>query len=146
MPHTLHVLCILVPHMPYVLRFLLMLVPRVIYVLLLLILHCFRCFKPNILICISCLVALMSFGSCVLVLELFEFFTAWAKVNHCNIPVLKKEHHYNGFFIIYISLQDLLTSLVLTNFMPLISFYSPSKHRKLWFSGSRERDHWHGMV
>ena len=41
---------------------------------------------------LSCLLALS-----LLVLGLFEVFTAWAKVNHCDMSFLKKERHNNGF-------------------------------------------------
>ena len=33
----------------------------------------------------------------VLVLELFDNFTSWTKANHCDMPVLEKEHRYNVF-------------------------------------------------
>ena len=94
-PHVLRTLRALVPHVYYVLLYLTCLVlwdfsycscflPYVLF--------CsssytyFRCLKRNILICISCLVAFMSSGSCALVLELFEFFTACSKVNHFYSP------------------------------------------------------------
>ena len=70
-------------------------------------LTCFTFFKPNILICISCLIAFMSCSS----FELFEFFTAWIKVNHYDMPFLKKKCHTMLFGISDIYLQDLLTSL-----------------------------------
>ena len=55
---------------------------------------------------LSCLVARM-----LLLLELFEFFTAWDKVNHCDNPFKKKNIIARVFRISDISLQDLLTSL-----------------------------------
>ena len=42
-------------------------------------LSCFRCCKPNMLLCISSHVFVL------LVLFLFELFTAWAKANHRDI-------------------------------------------------------------
>ena len=55
---------------------------------------------------LSCLLALS-----LLVLGLFEVFTAWAKVNHCDMSFLKKERHNNGFPFKRENhfLQDLLT-------------------------------------
>ena len=45
--------------------------------------------------------------------------------------------------------NSLLKVDVLTHFMPLVSFYTPSKHQKtsgfLTFSGGIERDQWHEM-
>ena len=70
-------------------------------------LTCSWYFKPTIFICISCLVAFMSYDSYTFGAWAIWCFATWTKVNHCNRPFLKKERHYNGF----ISLQDLLTSL-----------------------------------
>ena len=39
-----------------------------------------------------CLVSLV-----LLVLELFEIFTAWAEANHRDMPSLKNERRYNRF-------------------------------------------------
>ena len=41
---------------------------------------------------LSCLVTLV-----LLVLEPLQLFTAWAKVNHCNMSFLKKKRHYKRF-------------------------------------------------
>ena len=75
-------------------------------------LTCFGCFKPNILICISCLVLLCLMALVLLVLELSEFSTVWAKVNYCDTTLLKKVRHYNVFGISDTRLQDLLASLL----------------------------------
>ena len=44
----------------------------------------FRCFKPNMLLCISSLVAFMPCASCTFVTLATWVFTDWAKVNHCD--------------------------------------------------------------
>ena len=74
---------------------------------------------------LSCLVSLM-----FLVFQLFEFFTIWVKVNHCDMPFLKKEHRYNGFsYNCYTSPESInLTTLTNFNFHFnnwLVSFFSP---------------------
>ena len=91
------VLRTLLPHVSCALHFLVLLclVPYVLFCSSSL--TCFSCFKPNILICISCFVTFMSCGSLLLVIELFGFFTAWVKVNHCDKPFLKNQSHYSGF-------------------------------------------------
>ena len=66
----------------------------------------------------------------LLLLELFKFFIAWAKFNHCDMTFLKMERHYNGFS--YKSNKPPVTINVntLTNFMSLVSFNSPWKHQE----------------
>ena len=86
----------------------------------------------------SCLVALV-----ILVLELFEFFTAWVEVNHCDVSFLKRSAITIVFSITDVGLQDLLTSL----HQPISCHQSLllKTSGNLWFSGSRARDYWHGM-
>ena len=62
------------------------------------------------LIRISRLIAFMFCALAFLVLELLEFFTAWAKVNHCDMTLLKKEAVTMVFRISDASLQNPLTS------------------------------------
>ena len=73
MPRVRLVLRALVPHVPYVLLYFPCLLPWFFWCCSCYMqcglfcsssLTCFRCCKPNILICISCLVAFMSCGSC----------------------------------------------------------------------------------
>ena len=80
--HVLHALRALVRHMSYVLLYLTCLVPCVFscryflapYVLLYsLSFAYFRCFKPNMLICISCLVAFISCVPCVFIASAIWF-------------------------------------------------------------------------
>ena len=78
-PGASRVVRTLVPYMSSVLHFLVLLVPLAARIFLLL-------FHVLWLFC---------FG--LLLLLLFKFFTACAKVNHCDMPFLKKERHYNGF-------------------------------------------------
>ena len=73
-------------------------------------LTCFSYFKFDIRI--SCLIAFMSCASVFLLLELFEIFRAWAKVNHSDVPFLKTNTVTQVFRISDISLQDPLTSLL----------------------------------
>ena len=63
------------PHVSYILLHFTCLVPCILWLVPYLLFcssshTCFRCFKPNILICISCLAAFMSYGSCA--------FSPWA--------------------------------------------------------------------
>ena len=113
---VLHAFCALralVPHMSYVIFYLTCLVPCVFSYCSCLILHvllcssslpCFRCFKPNILICILCLVAFMSCTSCA--------FHAWAIG---LIIVICHSSKRNAITMVFgisdISLQDPLSSL-----------------------------------
>ena len=91
-----------------------------------------RCFKPNILIYISRLVAFMSCASCAFGGWAIWAFKAWAEVSHCDTPFTKNERHYKGFLYKCLSLQDPLTllhQLTTLHFIPLVSFYSPWEHQ-----------------
>ena len=84
--HALHALILYVPpawltHVIGTIHALVLNQPYVIWYLTSLLRYVFSC-------CL-CLV--------LLVPELFEFITAWAKVNHCDMPFLEKEHYCNGF-------------------------------------------------
>ena len=101
-PLLSHVLCALralVPHLSDVLLYLKCLVACVFswclcfvpyFFFCLSSLTCVRCFKPNILTFIWCLVA---------VLELLECFIAWTKANHCDMPFFKKGTPLQWFFV-----------------------------------------------
>lgn len=58
---------------------------------------CLKGFKHNMLPSISCLVVLMSCASCAFWCFSYLSYIAWAKVNHCDMPLLKVGRHYNGF-------------------------------------------------
>ena len=109
--------CLLVPHVSYVLLYLTCLVPLRFLVLLvplrmcsfaphpslasiiLSLIHSYACHTLQL----SCSAALL-----LLVFELFQFFTV--NVNHCDIPLLKRNAITIVFCISNISLHDLLTS------------------------------------
>ena len=66
----------------------------------------FRCFKPNMLICILCFVAFISCISWT-----FVVWVIWVWY-HCTMPFLKRDAIIMVFCISGISLVDLLTSLL----------------------------------
>ena len=109
-PGASRVVRTLVPYMSSVLHFLVLLVPLAARIFLLL-------FHVLWLFC---------FG--LLLLLLFKFFTACTKVNHCDMPFLKKERHYNGFSYKWYKFPRSINLTTLTNFRPLVSFYSHWKH------------------
>ena len=84
----------------------------------------------------------------VLVLELFDIFTSRTKANHCDMPFLEKERHYNVFSYKWYNFPRFIKLNTSTYFIPLISSYSPWKHQESSdFQGIQKRPQaWNGLI
>ena len=118
-----------VPHLSCALLFL------VLFVLVLCVtfcsssLTCFRCFKPKILTCISCLLVLMFCSSCAFGAWVMSFLQLGLRLITVICHFKKRNTITMVFRLGDISLQDLLTLLTkLSNFLSLVSCYNPLRY------------------